>query len=376
MRKIIYVSGTRADFGLMESTLHMAAGHPELDLSICVTGMHLSTHFGETVHEIEQSGLRICGRIPVNIEDTSGASMARAIGNELTGMVDLFEQERPDIVIVLGDRGEQLAGALAAIHLNIPVVHLHGGERSGTVDEPIRHAISKLAHYHCVATEGSKERLIRMGEGEDRILVTGAPGLDGLKELARRSRQELCDHYPLDAKKPIALVLFHPVLQEAGQAGHQTRQLMDALLDRSLQIMALMPNADAGGNFIREALENYRDRPGVQLAGHMPRPDFVSWMAAADVMAGNSSSGIIEAATFGLPVVNVGSRQNGRERSGNVTDVPAECSTISQALAEAMKTGKNPVKNVYGDGQTGKRIVDLLMTLPLTADLLRKSNSY
>ena len=376
MRKIVYVSGTRADFGLMESTLQLAASDPELDVSICVTGMHLSPRFGDTVKEIEQSGFRICGRIPVNIEETSGASMARAIGNELTGMVDVFDQERPDIVIVLGDRGEQLAGALAAIHLNIPVLHLHGGERSGTVDEPIRHAISKLAHCHCVATEGSKERLIRMGEREDRITVTGAPGLDGLEKLARRSRQDLCDHYQLDTEKPIALVLFHPVLQEADQAGNQTRQLMDALLDRSMQIVALMPNADAGGNLIQEALENYRDRPGVQLAIHIPRTDFISWLAAADIMVGNSSSGIIEASTFGLPVVNVGNRQNGRERSNNVTDVPANGSAISIALMEAAKKGTITIKNVYGDGQTGKRIVNLLTTLPLTADLLLKSNSY
>ena len=137
-----------------------------------------------------------------------------------------------------------------------------------------------------------------------------------------------------------------------------------------------MPNADAGGNCIRETLERYRDQSGVRLVIHMPRTNFISWMAAADVMVGNSSSGIIEAATFGLPVVNVGTRQNGREQSGNVTDVPANRSAISQALTETVKKGKLSIKNVYGDGQTGKRIVELLMTLPLTPDLLRKSNSY
>ncbi len=376
MRKIVYVSGTRADFGLMESTLQLAANNPELDVSICVTGMHLSPRFGETAKEIEHSGLRICGRIPVDFENTSGASMARAIGMELSAMVDVFEKEQPDLVLVLGDRGEQLAGALAAIHLNIPVAHLHGGERSGTVDEPIRHAISKLAHYHWVATEGSKERLIRMGEQQEHIFVTGAPGLDGLKEMAQRSRKELCQEHDFNPDQPVALVIFHPVLQEADQAGYQTEQLMEALMDCSLQVMALMPNADAGGNCIRETLGKYRNRPGIRLVIHMPRPDFVSWMAAANVMVGNSSSGIIEAGTFGLPVINVGCRQSGRERSGNVRDVPADRSAISQALGEVIKTGKNPVKNVYGDGQTGKRIVDLLLTLPLTDDLLRKSNAY
>ena len=182
------------------------------------------------------------------------------------------------MILVLGDRGEQLAGALAAIHLNIPVAHLHGGERSGTVDEPIRHAISKIAHYHWVATEGSKNRLIRMGEREDRIFITGAPGLDGLKELAQQSRDELCQDKKFTPDQPIALVIFHPVLQEVDQAGRQAEQLMEALMDRSLQVMALMPNADAGGNSIREILERYRNRPAVRLAVHMPRTEFVSWM--------------------------------------------------------------------------------------------------
>jgi len=376
MRKIIYVSGTRADFGLMESTLQLAANHPKLDVSLCVTGMHLSPSFGETVEEIEQAGLPICGRIPVDIEQTSGASMARAIGDELRGMVDLFEKEQPDIVLILGDRGEQLAGALAAIHLNIPVAHLHGGERSGTVDEPVRHAISKLAHYHFVSTQGSKERLIRMGERENHIFIAGAPGLDGLQEIAQRPRKELCQEHNLNPDQPVALTLFHPVLQEAGQAAHQTEQLMEALMDCSLQVLALMPNADAGGNSIREVLERYRDRPAVQLVTHLPRTDFVSWMAAADVMVGNSSSGIIEAATFGLPVVNIGTRQIGREQSGNVTDVPADRSAIIRAVTNALENGKLSIKNVYGDGQSGQRIVDLLMTLPLTPELLRKSNAY
>jgi len=377
MRHVIYVTGTRADFGLMESTLKQIEADPDLTVSLCVTGMHLSARYGETVKEIEQSGLRICGRIPVRLEETTGAAMARAIGNELTGMVDLFQKEQPDAVLVLGDRGEQLAGALAAIHLNIPVVHIHGGERSGTVDEPVRHAISKLAHYHLVATEASRERLIRMGEREDHIFVTGAPGLDGLRELAGRSREELCDQYGLDSKKAIALVLYHPVLQEAGQAARQTHQLMKALQEvPGLQMLVLMPNADAGGSFVREALEEYRDQTGVRQIVHLPRGDFISWLACADVMVGNSSSGIIEAATFGLPVVNVGSRQSGRERNANVMDVPEESGAIRDAVAQALKRGPLACDNVYGAGGAGAHTVDRLKHLNLSSDLLIKSNTY
>lgn len=376
MRQVCYVSGTRADFGLMARTLDLARRSDAVDISVCVTGMHLSPTFGHTMDEITASGLRVCARIPVDVEASSGAAMAKSLGYELIGMTGAFERDRPDLVMVLGDRGEMLAAALAAIHLNIPVVHVHGGERSGTVDEPVRHAISKLSHYHFVATEGARKRLIRMGEHQEHIFVTGAPGLDGLLGLAQRPRVELCAESGFDPERFIALVIFHPVLQEAADAGRQMQEVMEAVLGHGLQALCLMPNADAGGNLIRQVLEQYRTHPDVSLITHLPRADFVSWMAAADVMVGNSSSGIIEAASLGLPVVNVGDRQRGRECSGNVIDVPAEAKAIDQAITCALDGLRGPWANVYGDGGAGRRIVDLLTTLPITPQLLLKSNAY
>jgi GDP/UDP-N,N'-diacetylbacillosamine 2-epimerase (hydrolysing) len=376
MRKIIYVSGTRADFGLMRRTLQLAAAQRGLEVSVCATGMHLSPDYGETVREIEAAGLHICARLPVPLEATTGASMARAIGHGLLGMVDVFERERPDFVLVLGDRGEMLAGALAAVHLNIPVVHLHGGERSGTIDESVRHAISKLAHYHFAATPGARRRLVRMGEQPARVFVTGAPGLDGLREEVRHDRDALCRALGFDPARRVALVVLHPVLQEAGDAARQARELLEAVQSCKLQAVVLMPNADAGGRGIRRVLEQYRRDPHLRLTVHLPRADFVSWMAAADVMVGNSSSGIIEAASFGLPVVNVGTRQHGRERGRNVTDAPARRMAIERALRQALKRGHVRARNPYGDGQAGERIVDLLQRLPLNAELLQKSNAY
>ncbi|QPJ60706.1 MAG: UDP-N-acetylglucosamine 2-epimerase (hydrolyzing) [Candidatus Nitronauta litoralis] len=376
MRKILYVSGTRADFGLLSSTLKLAHQDPGLEISVCVTGMHLAPGYGNTVNEIEESGLRICDRIPVLLEDTSGASMARALADELAGMIPVFEKERPDLVLLLGDRGEMLAGALAAIHLNLPVVHIHGGERSGTVDEPVRHAISKLAHYHFAATENSQKRLIQMGEAEENIFITGAPGLDGLKSLAQKSREQLCSELNFDSNVPLALVLFHPVLAEEAAAGDQITCLMDTLQMCKTQSVALMPNSDAGGNRIRSALEKYRGKEGVNLQVHLPRIDFVSLMKNADIMVGNSSSGIIEAATFGTPVVNVGQRQQHRERNANVIDVPVEPTAIANAVRQAFTRGRFPEKNIYGNGDAGTRIVDLLKTLPITPELLNKTNAY
>lgn len=376
MRRVCYVSGTRADFGLMVHTLRLAHRAGKLDVSVCATGMHLSPLFGHTVDEIEASGLRISGRVPVVLDGTTGAVMARALGYELIGITDVLTKECPDLVLVLGDRGEMMAGALAAIHLNIPIAHIHGGERSGTVDEPVRHAISKLAHYHFVTTESARQRLIRMGERAEHIFVTGAPGLDGLTELADRSRTDLCAEAGFDASRPVALAVFHPVLQEAADAGRQMRDIVQVLTAERVQVLCLMPNSDAGGNLIRETLEHFGSHSDIRIMTHLARKDYVSWMAAADVMIGNSSSGIIEAASLNLPVINVGDRQRGRERSGNVMDVPPVPQAIADSLRAALHLDRGSWRNVYGDGRAGERIVSLLESLPLSRQLLHKSNAY
>lgn len=376
MRRIVYVSGTRADFGLMERTLRLMRDHPHLDVSVCVTGMHLLPRYGSTVRDIEASGVRIHSRIPVHLDGSSGAVVARAIGKMVIGMTDALERERPDVVLVLGDRGEMLAGAVAAMHLDIPVVHIHGGERSGTLDEPVRHAISKLAHYHFVTTRGAKERLIRMGEQEERVYVVGAPGIDELRELASIPRVELCKQAGFDPERAVGLLVFHPVHQEAREAGRQMREVMEAVLDVGLQVMCLRPNADAGGANIDAALAFYSDRADVRIEIHLGRRVFASWMAAADVMIGNSSSGIIEAATFGLGVVNIGSRQQDRERGSNVVDVPCQRQHIADALRAMLKRGRWEVSNPYGDGRAGERIVSLLEQLPLDGGSLKKTNAY
>lgn len=374
-RKILYLSGTRADFGLLESTLLSAATHPQLDVCVCVTGMHLSAQFGNTQTDVEKSGLRICARIPVNIESDHGASMTEAIGQILLSLPAVLIDERPDIVLTLGDRGEMLAAALAGVHLGNVVVHIHGGERSGTVDESLRHAISKLAHYHFVATVASRERLIRMGERADAVFVTGAPGLDGLREQVCSTREELAGEVGLNATQPIALTLFHPVVQDAAAAGRQAQELRDALVSEQLQVVCLLPNADAGSVAIRKCLiaaESSRFR----VFQHLPRPRYVSWMAAADVMVGNSSSGIIEAASFNLPVVNVGDRQQLRERSGNVLDCEPKAAEIAATLRRALAMRGRSYTNVYGDGRAGMRIVDYLATVGLQRSVLKKCNVY
>ncbi len=205
-RKIIYVSGTRADYGLMRAVLRKLQDTSTIELSICVTGMHLSALYGNTVSEIEADGFALCGLIPVDVETSTPVSMAQSIGHELIAMTELFARERPDIILLLGDRGEMLAAALAAVHLNIHLVHLHGGERSGTVDEMIRHCISKLAHYHFTATQEAKTRLIQMGERAEHIHVVGAPGLDDLVTAPIDSKEQFLLRYHLKPKTKNSII--------------------------------------------------------------------------------------------------------------------------------------------------------------------------
>jgi GDP/UDP-N,N'-diacetylbacillosamine 2-epimerase (hydrolysing) len=371
-RKIVYISGTRADFGLMARTLAAINADPALDLAVVVTGMHLSAAHGNTVDEIEAAGLRIAARVPVVLEPATGATMARAIGTMIPAFVSALEAERPDIVLLLGDRGEMLAGAITALHLNIAVAHIHGGERSGTVDEPVRHAISKLAHIHLVATDGAHERLIAMGEDAAHVHVTGAPGLDGLGDMALPPRATVMEAHGLSPEKPFALMVFHPVLQEAAQGRADAAALIEALM--GCEVLALMPNADAGSDGVRAALAAARGQEGLTVVTHLARPDFLAAMANADVMIGNSSAGIIEAASFGTPVLNVGRRQQLRERNANVRDI--DVGEATDAVSRALARGRFASANIYGDGQAAARIVTVLKETAIGAALMNKVNSY
>jgi len=373
-RRICYLTGTRADFGLMKSTLHAIAADPRLQLELIVTGMHLSERYGNTVAEIETGGFDIAARIPVELGDASAASMAINLGSMLLGFVPVLQAMKPDLLLLLGDRGEMLAGALAAIHLGIPVAHLHGGERSGTVDEPVRHAITKLAHLHLVATSEARDRIVRMGERGEVVHVVGAPGVDGLVETPRPDRAALCQEAGFDPARPVALMVFHPVLQEADDAARQVREVLSAA--EGLQVLALMPNSDAGSEAVRKELNMAAEGGRVSLRTHLRREDYIGWLANADVLFGNSSSGIIEAASFGTPVVNIGTRQNLRERNSNVVDVPVEAGAVRAALSAAVANGRHVPANVYGDGQAGRRIVELLATTQLNASLMAKCNAY
>ncbi|MFD0667635.1 UDP-N-acetylglucosamine 2-epimerase [Ramlibacter sp. MAHUQ-53] len=376
MRRVVYLSGTRADFGLMRATLARVAATPGLSLQVLVTGMHLSPEHGRTVDEIRAAGFAIAGEIPLDMRTRTGESMSLGIADCLKGVTGHLARLKPDLLLLLGDRGEMLAGAIAALHLGIPCVHLHGGERSGTVDEPVRHAISKLATHHFVATPGSRERLIAMGEDPARIHVTGAPGLDGLRELGAMPRADCLQALGLAADARFILVAFHPVVQQAADAQRQAAALAGALAATGLPLVWLEPNADAGALGVLAALDAATLPAGSRRVTHLPRPLFVAAMAHCELLAGNSSAGIIEAATFGTPVLNVGDRQRLRERAPNVVDAAAQPAALAEGLARVRALGRGAWDNPYGDGQAAARIAGLLASLPLDPALLEKTNTY
>ena len=378
-RRIAYVTGTRADFGLMAGTLARLHEQPDTHVALLVTGMHLSAEFGMTVDEVQALGLPIAARIAINVDDRSHLAMAQAVGQAVTGIAAALDAMRPDLLLLLGDRGEMLAGAIAALHLGIPVAHLHGGERSGTVDEPMRHAITKLSHLHLVGTEESRERVVRMGELPQNVFVVGAPSLDDVVHRDPTPRAQVLQSLGLPHGARYALVLFHPVVQEAAQAQAQVAALVQALraeaLARGMHVVWLAPNADAGSAPIVEAMQR-EGGSHVHCLTHLPRGRYLDALACAEVLAGNSSSGIIEAASLGTPVVNIGKRQLLRQRNANTLDCEGDATSIGAALASALQRGRFPPANVYGDGQSGERIARLLAAVPLPGSLLDKSNAY
>ncbi|MCJ8314567.1 MAG: UDP-N-acetylglucosamine 2-epimerase [Pseudomonadales bacterium] len=376
MRKIFYISGTRADFGLMENTLQMIHENQKLDLGIIITGMHLLESYGDTWREIEASKLPIIAKVPVKLAGSLDGEMAIALGHQIVGITNVFAVEKPDIVLLLGDRGEMMAAALAAVHLNIPIVHIHGGERSGTVDESIRHAISKLSHYHFTSTSDARNRLIKMGENPDNIFVTGAPGLDAIHNMVFKERDELFKKYKLDPSLELNIVLFHPVVQQQLLLSEQITILLDSVVKMSSQTLVIMPNSDSGGAEIEKVINSFGKRNLIDIATHVERIDFLSLLNESQILIGNSSSGIIEAASLGTLVINVGDRQRCRDRNENLIDVPVQASAIEKAIVDIHKLKFCKYQNIYGNGGASEKICDLLSSISINNKLMEKINAY
>jgi len=381
MRKILYISGTRADYGLIQSTLRNIDNYPELQLEIIATGMHLMEEFGTTVNEIRKDGFTYYA-IEATYKKDDKSSMVEFIGVFLQKLSLKIKEINPDIILVLGDRGEMLAGAIAGVYFGIPVAHIHGGDISSTVDDFVRHAITKLAHIHFPATELSAERIIKMGEPEETVFVVGAPGLDSILHERLIESQKIADIYGLDLSKPIILVIQHPVSMEIEDTQDQIRQTLDAVTDLKFQTVVIYPNADAGGRRMIEIINMYEQHnSNIKTYKNIPRKEYLSLLKVASVLVGNSSSGIIEASSFKLPVVNIGTRQKGRERGENVIDANYEKEDIKSKILMCLydinfKQKVKSCNNPYGDGKAGDKITQILCDININERLLQKKLSY
>ena len=378
LRHVLYISGTRADYGLMKDTLRTISAHPRLRLSVLVTGMHLSEDFGNTVNEIERDGFEIVAKVGMLASDDTPAAMARSLGNGLADMATAFEQIRPDFVLLEGDRGESLAAAIAAAHMSVAVAHVSGGDVTGTtVDESIRHAITKFAHLHFPGTELSARRLVSMGEDPWRVHMVGTPGTN-LAAEPRLSREELVRDLGLALDRPLLLALQHPVTTQVDEAPVQMRETMEAVTSFGYDTVVVYPNADAGGRAMIEVIEEYEHLPHVHTFKSLPREAFVALLSVTSVMVGNSSSALTEAPCFALPAVNVGSRQQGRERGGNLIDTGHNSDEISVAVQHGLDHLSDPAfrarcaESPYQDVDAAAQIADVLSMAELGIGLVQK----
>ncbi|MEY3176172.1 MAG: hypothetical protein RLZZ436_4086 [Planctomycetota bacterium] len=379
MRTISVVTVGRSDWGLYLPILEAIRSEPGLRLHLIASGAQLVASHGRTDELIAADGFEIHDRVQMLLAADSPAAISASMGLGTIGFAQVYERVRPDLLLVLGDRFEMHAAALAAVPFRIPIAHVHGGEvTAGAIDDALRHAITKYSHLHFASTLCHARRIVQLGEEPWRVTVSGAPGLDQLRRLQLLSKDELARRLSISFDVPPLLVTQHPVTLQADQAARQTDALLQAIGNCSQPIIITRPNADTRNSEILERLERFAAaRADVRLVSNLGTLAYFSLMQHAAAMVGNSSSGIIEAASFGLPVVNIGLRQHGRPRSGNVIDCGDSAAEISAALERALSpeflSHCRGVQNIYGDGHAAGRIVQVLKTAELTERLLIKS---
>ncbi|WP_284012463.1 UDP-N-acetylglucosamine 2-epimerase [Halobaculum litoreum] len=382
-RRILVLTGTRAEYGLLKSSMEEIRAAEGLELQVVATGMHLSPRHGMTVEDIRDDGFTVDREVLMQMDGDTGKSMATSLGVGTTGLAEAFDSLDPDVVLLLGDRDEALAGALAAAHMNVPVAHVHGGDsmHGAVIDDSIRHAITKFAHIHFSASGRSAGRIERLGEEPWRITTVGAPGLDDVLAEEYEPPERVVDRHGIDPAEPLVLVVQHPVTTQQARAGEQMAQTLDAVESVEAQTVVIYPNSDAGGDQMIDEIESRTSGEGRWTFRSLPRGEYLGLMAAADAMVGNSSSGIIESPSFGLPVVDVGPRQEGRERADNTVSVPHDTDAIADALGrclddEAFRERAESCENPYDYGGAGVRIRERLLEVELGESLIRKRLTY
>ncbi|MBI3835489.1 MAG: UDP-N-acetylglucosamine 2-epimerase (hydrolyzing) [Planctomycetes bacterium] len=377
-RRVAVITGSRAEYGLLKTVMESISRHPALRLQTIVTGMHLLPKFGMTIRDIEANGWKIDARVRMQRGDDDPLDQAKGLSRGIAGIAEALHQLRTQIVVVLGDRIEAMAGALAAITTGRFLAHIHGGDvATGDIDDSLRHSITKLAHLHLPATESASRRILQMGESADRIHVVGAPGLDRLRELRDEHFVDLAKLARSDDRR-MALIVQHPCGRSATIERRVAENILNEVEAAGLMATCIYPNTDRGHRGIIAAITTHTQRANpdrFRVAKSLDRDEFLRSMLSAELLIGNSSCGIIEASAAGTPVVNVGSRQKGRERGGDaILNCDEDAASIHRAIRGALALGPiMPACDVYGDGHAGERIAEHLATMPLTDAFRRKT---
>lgn len=367
-RKIFIVVERRADYSRFKPILEKLKEDPFFQIHLVVTGICLLDFHGKDVNYIKNDGFEINAEIEmfaVERPDTGG-EMVRSLARVMSSLVDELEKAQPDLVLSGFDIGANLAVTIAAAHMNIPVAHIQGGEVTGSIDESIRHAMSKFSHIHFPATELSKQRLIRMGEEPENIYVVGCPSIDVIKNTPYVQQSVLAKYFELDFSKPVLLMIQHPVTTEAHDSFNQIKETVDAIRETGIQTVVLLPNNDAGFSRIIDYIKS----SNLNWYPSLPADIFINLYRNVSALIGNSSSGIHETPTIGIPAINVGNRQQGRERAANVIDVGYNKEAIVKGIEKALYDLEfiemvKQIENPYGDGTSAEQIVKILKTISL-----------
>lgn len=382
-RKILVFVGSRANYSSIKSVMHAIHKAHNLSLQVIVGASAILEKYGNVASLIEKDGFKIDAKIHMLIEGESPLTMAKSTGVGIIELSSQFEILKPDIVLTVGDRFETMATTLAAAYMNIPIAHTMGGEITGTIDESIRHAVTKFSHIHFPASMDAKERIIKLGEKKENIFLVGCPRIDlvdAIIKLKKKNNNEILSTGvgdTIDIDKPFILVSQHPVTTEYSESEHQMNQTLTALEKLNMQTIILWPNADAGSNGISKSIRKWREKNrfknNIRFFKNLSIDTYVYLMKKTSVLVGNSSSGIREGAFIGTPVVNIGTRQDSRQRGKNVIDIGYDTNKIIKAIQKQIKHGKYTSQSIYGDGQAGKKIAKILHNCDLK---VQKTISY
>ena len=380
-RRIALTLESRATYGYSANVMRAMKAFSDLIPLTVVTGTHLMLEFGNTVDLIRADGFPVSEEVAFSPDEKGKASWARALGTALSGYAEAFERLQPDIVLLSGDRAETLAFCVAAVYMGIPVAHIQAGDKSGHIDDAARYAIGKLAHIHFASCQDSADRLIRMGEQPDRVFNVGAPQLDDIVDNDFSADSIEFEGRKIDLAEPYILLVLHPVMAEQEDAAAQMEATVTACFDSGLRVIWIYPNSDQGYRAILDVIADKSQDERVVALQNVDRDDYLKLLANAAVLVGNSSSGILEAPSFCVPVVNIGTRQRGRPQASNIlncSNAQGDISrTINQALTDSEFRGRCAAAiNPYGDGKSADRICEILRDIPLDRKLMDKESTY